>query len=248
MKVRTQLSRIISSHLSELNEWENDRVEYYKMVANSYSELENSIAVLSDMARGKSYVYYGGFARTLGLDRKAPQSVDTIWEDDILGRVHPDDLERKYLGELHFFRFLKRQPRRFRSAFSLHAVIRMRTSTGIYLPVLHRLFYLYSSDRLRLALCLYNAAVATDGYTCRIVDSRTGQVTELGESVPDDLLSERERQILQLVDRGLMSKDIAQMLSISVNTVSRHRQGILRKLNVRSSIEACRIAKELNLL
>ena len=73
-------------------------------------------------------------------------------------------------------------------------------------------------------------------------------MTELGESVPDDLLSERERQILQLVDRGLMSKDIAQMLSISVNTVSRHRQGILRKLNVRSSIEACRIAKELNLL
>jgi len=38
------------------------------------------------------------------------------------------------------------------------------------------------------------------------------------------------------------------MLSISVNTVSRHRQEILGKLQVKNSIEACRIAKELQLL
>lgn len=64
----------------------------------------------------------------------------------------------------------------------------------------------------------------------------------------NDLLSDREKEILQLINKGKMSKDIAQTLSISINTVNRHRQNILEKLQVNNSIEACRIAKELHLL
>lgn len=51
-----------------------------------------------------------------------------------------------------------------------------------------------------------------------------------------------------MINKGKMSKDIAQTLSISINTVNRHRQNILEKLQVNNSIEACRIAKELHLL
>ena len=43
-------------------------------------------------------------------------------------------------------------------------------------------------------------------------------------------------------------KDIAAAMSISINTVSRHRQDILRKLQVRNSIEACRMARRLGLI
>ena len=46
----------------------------------------------------------------------------------------------------------------------------------------------------------------------------------------------------------MMSKEIASTLSISINTVNRHRQNILEKLHVSNSIEACRIAKGLKLL
>ena len=62
------------------------------------------------------------------------------------------------------------------------------------------------------------------------------------------ILSDRERQVLRLIDKGLMSKNIAERLSISINTVSRHRQEILSKLQVKNSIEACRIAKDLGLI
>ena len=54
--------------------------------------------------------------------------------------------------------------------------------------------------------------------------------------------------VAELRNKGKMSKDIAQTLSISINTVNRHRQNILEKLQVNNSIEACRIAKELHLL
>ena len=38
------------------------------------------------------------------------------------------------------------------------------------------------------------------------------------------------------------------MLSISIHTVSRHRQEILTRLQVKNSIEACRLAKEMKLI
>ena len=44
-----------------------------------------------------------------------------------------------------------------------------------------------------------------------------------------------------------IENSIAVILSISVNTVNRHRQNILEKLQVNNSIEACRIGKGLNL-
>lgn len=71
---------------------------------------------------------------------------------------------------------------------------------------------------------------------------------ELEKQNNTKILSEREKQVLALIDKGLTSKAIAEMLSISVNTISRHRQEILGKLQVKNSIEACRIAKELKII
>jgi two-component system, NarL family, response regulator NreC len=48
-----------------------------------------------------------------------------------------------------------------------------------------------------------------------------------------DLLSAREREILQLVAEGKSSKEIAQLLNLSVYTVETHRGNIMQKLNLR---------------
>eukprot|EP00825_Cyclidium_porcatum_P024122 TRINITY_DN26650_c0_g1_i2.p4 TRINITY_DN26650_c0_g1~~TRINITY_DN26650_c0_g1_i2.p4 ORF type:complete len:108 (+),score=15.68 TRINITY_DN26650_c0_g1_i2:196-519(+) len=74
-----------------------------------------------------------------------------------------------------------------------------------------------------------------------------GRILESGNQTTNNILSDREKEILQLIDQGKMSKEIAPDLSISINTVNRHRQNILEKLHVGNSIEACRIAKVLNL-
>ena len=83
---------------------------------------------------------------------------------------------------------------------------------------------------------------------CRVINSTNGQVIELEKQDCSKLLSDREKTILQLIDMGKTSHEIARELFISKNTVSRHRQNILEKLQVKNSIEACRIAKELKLL
>lgn len=47
-----------------------------------------------------------------------------------------------------------------------------------------------------------------------------------------ELLSTREREVLQLVAEGKSNKDIANMLNLSLYTVETHRSNILQKLNL----------------
>ncbi len=48
-----------------------------------------------------------------------------------------------------------------------------------------------------------------------------------------DLLSAREREVLQLVAEGKSSKEIAALLNLSVYTVETHRSNIMQKLNLK---------------
>jgi RNA polymerase sigma factor (sigma-70 family) len=48
-----------------------------------------------------------------------------------------------------------------------------------------------------------------------------------------ELLSPREREILQLVAEGKSSKEIAALLNLSVHTVETHRARVMQKLNLR---------------
>ena len=49
-----------------------------------------------------------------------------------------------------------------------------------------------------------------------------------------ELLTGREREILQLLAEGKANKDVAQMLNLSLYTVETHRGNILQKLNLHS--------------
>jgi DNA-binding NarL/FixJ family response regulator len=49
-----------------------------------------------------------------------------------------------------------------------------------------------------------------------------------------ELLTSRERQILQLLAEGQSNKDVATILNLSPTTVITHRQHIFQKLNLHS--------------
>ena len=51
-------------------------------------------------------------------------------------------------------------------------------------------------------------------------------------------LSEREREVLQFVAKGLSNKEIAVSMSLSPSTVKRHIENILRKLQLKNRVEA----------
>ena len=61
---------------------------------------------------------------------------------------------------------------------------------------------------------------------------------DAGNATKVENLSRREEEILQHLSKGYSSKEIADRLSVSVNTVRTHLQHIYEKLHVRSRTEA----------
>ncbi len=67
------------------------------------------------------------------------------------------------------------------------------------------------------------------------------------EQPADDPLTEREREVLSLVGRGLRAKEVAEQLQISSHTVRDHLKSIYRKLDVSSRAEVAIEAQKRNL-
>lgn len=73
------------------------------------------------------------------------------------------------------------------------------------------------------------AKVMLDDYVRRLADK--------GITDRFDSLSEREREIFQLIAEGRSNKDIAEMINLSVSTVETHRAHIMEKLDVHNTAE-----------
>jgi len=67
---------------------------------------------------------------------------------------------------------------------------------------------------------------------------RDGLVARLAE------LTERERDVMQLVARGLPNKLIADQLAISVRTVEVHRSRVFDKMEVKSAVELANVLRD----
>jgi DNA-binding CsgD family transcriptional regulator len=219
-------------------------IEVYKNIALSYSQVENSVAVLSDMQCNKSYIFTSKTAVELGVNFKEnPSVIHSIWEEEILKKIHPDDKIKKYVHEMRFFKLLEAMEPEERSGFSVVSKMRIKDKDRIYKFIQHRMFYFYSpyNNKLRFALCLYNIAVDQSQLLSSeflIINAVKGEVLVEDKLNYKNILSQRELEVLKFVGEGFTSKEIADFLSISINTVSRHRQNILEKLKVKNSIKA----------
>jgi len=62
-----------------------------------------------------------------------------------------------------------------------------------------------------------------------------------------DLLTARERQVLQLIAEGKSTKDVASLLGISVKTAESHRTTLMKKLNIHETASLVRYASAVEL-
>jgi two-component system response regulator DesR len=65
---------------------------------------------------------------------------------------------------------------------------------------------------------------------------------------PAPLLSEREREVLDLIAAGSTNREIAQRLYLSPHTVKEHTSALYRKLGARNRAEAVQLAQRIGLL
>ena len=67
-----------------------------------------------------------------------------------------------------------------------------------------------------------------------LVDDYVRRLQQRGVDDSYELLTTREREILQLVAEGKSNKDVANLLNLSLYTVETHRGNIMQKLNLHS--------------
>ena len=68
------------------------------------------------------------------------------------------------------------------------------------------------------------------------------------QSVSENVLSNKETEVLELISKGLTTKEIAAKLFVSSRTIETHRTNILKKFEVKNTAELIKKATEINLI
>lgn len=185
------------------------------------------------------------FTACLGLD------VNTLKKEGMRyfwSRIHPDDLEQwlKALNELMQFTLdkidLSDRARmtytwnyRFKNAKDKYVNIIQNTTPLEFdaddKPVIGLAHYTILSGEIKMPVCasakLLNEKKEYD----------TLYYNNFSQKLIFDGVSNRERDIIRLLALNYSSKQIAEKLNISSNTVDTHRRNILKKLNISSTGE-----------
>lgn len=66
--------------------------------------------------------------------------------------------------------------------------------------------------------------------------------------VSENILSNKEKEVLGLISEGLTTKEIAAKLFVSTRTIETHRANVLKKLEVKNTAELIKKATQINLI
>jgi len=102
--------------------------------------------------------------------------------------------------------------------------------------------YLLKDSPAQDMLAAVRAVAGGEGYISPAVSSAVLDDYRKHVTNPIDLLTSREREVLQMLAEGKTNKEIATVLKLSVYTVDAHRGRIMEKLNVHSINELVRFA------
>lgn len=106
--------------------------------------------------------------------------------------------------------------------------------------------YVVKTDAAAQLLEAIDAVRTGRSYVSPTISHHVVEAMRVGGNVerqsPLDTLSDREREVLQLVAEGLSAKEIAARLGLSVKTAEAHRSNIMGKLNIRRTSMLVRFA------
>jgi DNA-binding NarL/FixJ family response regulator len=106
--------------------------------------------------------------------------------------------------------------------------------------------YLLKNIRAREMLDLLRGAVHGNAAITPVLAGRMleefRRLSQTTVALPEDevILTQREREVLNLIAQGATDRDIAETLTVSIHTVKSHTRHILAKLHVSSRREAAR--------
>jgi len=228
-----------------------------KAMVSNCAAVDDNCRVITDVSCDKCYIYGGSITRVLGINGKESffmMETNSSDEDIIYNRIHPEDLVEKRMLEYEFLKFVDNLATECKTRYIAVCRIRIKDYSGRYIYVDNSTQVMRTSPRggIWLILCCYDLTpdqTVRDNISAYIVDLHSGEPkpVEFGFKRMQ-ILTAREKEVLNLIKDGKASKHIAALLGISIHTVNRHRQNILGKLSVGNSTEAVMAATAMKLL
>lgn len=254
--LRKELNAIYELQQLEDKQLSADSLAITKDRAKILADITGGCTVITDASCDRCYIFSTGLGALLGLTDciNFYKEVDSSDEDEIYNRIHPEDLVEKRMLEYMFLKSVHELRPDKKTQRKATCRIRMQDRDGEYRFIDNstQVIELSPDGKIWLILCCYtlspNQSRAED-IEARIIDCVTGTITDISfVEKKKHILTEREKEILRLIKDGKASKQIADILGISIYTVNRHRQNIIEKLSVGNSVEAVSAATAMKLL
>jgi two-component system invasion response regulator UvrY len=103
-------------------------------------------------------------------------------------------------------------------------------------------FIVKDSPTSELIKAIFKVANRGVYVSASVMDGIVSRIGERQEESPEATLSDREMQVLLLLAKGALSREVAKSLSLSMSTVETYRSRILRKLHLRTNADLARFA------
>ena len=213
--------------------------ERNKSMLHQFSKMNRNCTFVVDVYKCRYAYASPNFVDLLGYDAHKIATLERQG-DYLESRIHPDDREQllilqiKLSQNIYSFRVLNARQQYVR-VVSRHQILEQTIDGKAWLVIGNMDI---SPDQ--------QEAETVD---CTVLNLKNGEMFSPSPSLQTfNPLTKREAEILRLIQKGLLSKEIADKLCVSIHTVNIHRQNLLRKLGVQNSIEAIRIGYETGIL
>ncbi len=227
--------------------WGRNRTSLIHMAA-----LSRSCIFAVDVYRGVYDYASEGFSDLFGI---APERLRNISEhgEFIEELLHPDDRVRLADLQIRHGKFIWSLPPAERNDYRTIYQVRMCGAGGRYINVVSRQQVLETTADGKAWIIMGIMELAPDQtlagrVRCSVLNLRTGQFFNPYAESQEWTLTDRELEILSLIGRGFLSKEIAEKLGVSKHTVDNHRKNILTKLEADNAIEAINTARAAGLV
>lgn len=232
----------ISSRDIDYEMWERKRE-----LIREFARMSESCIFMVDVFKGRYDFASANFSRVFGY---SPAAIETIREQgDLLEeRIHPADRAQLIEYQIEHGQFIYSLPPQQRNDYAQVFQIRILHAKQEYVNVISRQ-QVIETDRNGKAWIILGVMDLSPDQTPAVKVKRTvlnrksGEIVASGYLPSEKRLTDREQEILLLIHRGLLSKEIAVKLNLSVHTVHNHRKNILAKLEVDNIIEALNLAR-----
>ncbi|MDD4495883.1 MAG: LuxR C-terminal-related transcriptional regulator [Eubacteriales bacterium] len=217
-----------------------------------FSKISRSCIFTVDVFKKRYDFASDNFSHIFGYN---PDWIKTIWKQgDLLEeRIHPDDREQLVEYQIEHGQFIYSLSEEKRNDYMQTFQYRILNAKGQYVNVISRQQVIEKDRNGKAWIIMGVMDISPDQIPAErikrtVINRKTGEILTSSLIPEEKQLTNREKEILLLIRQGLLSKEIADKLKLSIYTVNNHRKNILAKLDVDNVIEAINRAREYGIL